>query len=93
MPVFTTFPVPQNGTMERQDYERKRARQQGMARTIYDFGMGILWTGVGVVMLFHQKFGININFDNLLANIFGGSAVLYGLFRIYRGYKSFQQGS
>jgi len=79
--------------MDRQDYEQKRARQQSITRTVYDFGMGVLWTCVGIFLLFHEKLGVALNFDNLLANIFGTACILYGLFRIYRGYKSYQQGS
>ena len=76
--------------MEREDFEQKKQRRQTMTRIIYDFGMGILWTGVGIFLLFHDKLGIKINFDDLLGRIFGGSCILYGLFRVYRGYKSFQ---
>lgn len=79
--------------MDRADFERKKQRQQSMTRVIYDFGMGILWTGVGVVLIFHDKLGIAVNFDELLGRIFGGSCILYGLFRVYRGYKALQQGS
>ena len=78
--------------MEREVFERNRQRQQSMTRIIYDLGMGLLWTGVGIFLLIHDKLGIPINFDDLLGRIFGGSCILYGLFRVYRGYKSFQQG-
>jgi hypothetical protein len=76
--------------MEREDFEQKKQRTRNMTRVIYDFAMGILWTGVGIFLLFHNKLGIQINFDDLLGQIFGGSCILYGLFRVYRGYKSFQ---
>ena len=79
--------------MQREDFEQKKQRTRGTIRVVYDFAMGILWTGVGIFLLFHDKLGIKINFDDLLGRIFGGSCILYGLFRVYRGYKSLQQGS
>ena len=79
--------------MERQDFEQKKQRTQSMTRIIYDFGMGILWTGVGIFLFLHDKLGVALNVDDLLGRIFGGSCILYGLFRAYRGYKSYQQVS
>lgn len=63
-----------------------------LMRTIYNFAMGVLWTGVGLFFLFHRKLGLDMKMnsksDILLSNIFGVAAVLYGLFRIYRGIKN-----
>jgi uncharacterized membrane protein HdeD (DUF308 family) len=60
-------------------------------RTIYNYTMGVLWLAAGIFFLFHRKWGYDLKLNNsadvLLTNIFGASAVLYGLFRIYRGYK------
>jgi hypothetical protein len=77
--------------MDRQDFNRQKTRQNNLTRTIYDLGMGLLWTAVGIFLLLHEKFGVTLNFDNLLANIFGGVCIFYGLFRVYRGYKSYKQ--
>jgi len=49
--------------------------------------MGILWLAVGGFFLLHNKFGVELNIDKVLTTIFGVSALLYGAFRIYRGYK------
>jgi hypothetical protein len=57
-------------------------------RTIYNYTMGVLWLGVGVFFLFHKKWGYDLKLDAILTNIFGVSAILYGLFRVYRGYKN-----
>lgn len=61
-------------------------------RSIYNLAMGILWTSVGVFFLFHRKWGFDMNMNKqseiLLTNIFGGAAILYGVFRIYRGIKN-----
>jgi len=49
--------------------------------------MGVLWLVLGAFFLLHEKFNINLGMDKVLTTIFGVSAVLYGSFRIYRGYK------
>jgi hypothetical protein len=49
--------------------------------------MGVLWIGVGVFVLFHEKFGYDLKLGPALGEIFGVSSILYGLFRVYRGYK------
>jgi len=60
-------------------------------RTIYDYTMGVLWLAVGIFFIFHKKWGYDLRFSDKqmpLAYIFGISAVLYGLFRVYRGFKN-----
>lgn len=58
-------------------------------RSIMDYGMGILWMGMGVFLLFNQYFKVNITdrFDPFSLKAFGAICLLYGGFRIYRGYK------
>jgi len=69
------------------DYEDKRKRTNVFLHALYDYTMGIFWLGLGGFFLLHKNFGIDLNIDNVLTTIFGISAVLYGAFRIYRGYK------
>jgi uncharacterized membrane protein HdeD (DUF308 family) len=63
-----------------------------LMRSIYNLAMGVLWTGVGLFFLFHRKWGFDMKMNNdseiILTNIFGVAAILYGLFRIYRGIKN-----
>lgn len=58
-------------------------------RSIMDLGMGILWTGMGVFLLFIKNFSpyLVLQYDENILMIFGGVCVAYGLFRIYRGIK------
>ena len=58
-------------------------------RTVYDLGMGILIFGVGLIMFFGNKLGIEriAEMDSLMRNLFGGLCILYGGFRLYRGIK------
>ena len=57
-------------------------------RSVYDYAMGILWTGLGIFVLFHKKWGYDLGLDDALRYIMGIACTLYGLFRIYRGFKN-----
>ena len=69
-------------------FDDKERKTSSWLRTIYDYTMGVLWLGVGVFFLFHQKWGYDLGVRQSLTIIFGVSSMLYGLFRIYRGYKN-----
>lgn len=58
-------------------------------RSIMDYGMGVLWMAMGVFMIFVKKFNPELaeRFDESAFRIFGVVCIVYGLFRIYRGYK------
>jgi hypothetical protein len=60
-----------------------------LMRSIMDFGMGILWTSMGIFLLFIKYFNTELQsrFDDPTMKIFGGVCIIYGGFRIYRGYK------
>jgi len=69
------------------DYEDKRRKTNIFLHSIYDYTMGVLWLCAGGFFLLYKKFGIELNIDEVLTTIFGVAAVLYGAFRIYRGYR------
>jgi hypothetical protein len=58
-------------------------------RSMMDYGMGILWFSMGVFLLFIKYFntGLETRYDDITLKIFGSICILYGGFRIYRGYK------
>ena len=66
----------------------KRKDISSRLRTMYDLTMGILWTGLGVFVLFQEKWGYDLKLGDSLKYILGISSTLYGLFRIYRGFKN-----
>lgn len=68
-------------------FDDKERNTSARLRSIYDYTMGVLWIAVGIFFLFQKKFGYDLQFNTLLTGIFGVSSLLYGLFRIYRGYK------
>ena len=69
------------------DYDDKRRKTNILLHSIYDYTMGVLWLSAGGFFLLYKKFGIELNIDTVLTTIFGIAAVLYGAFRIYRGYR------
>ena len=72
-----------------EDYEKRKRKQISQMRSLMDYGMGILFLVLGLVLLFGKLLKIKIGYDidPVLENIFGGICVLYGSWRIYRGYK------
>jgi threonine/homoserine/homoserine lactone efflux protein len=71
------------------EYEKKKRKQVSQMKSIMDYGMGILMILVGLFFLFHQTLNISIgdSSSSLLEKVFGGMCLLYGSWRIYRGYK------
>lgn len=67
-------------------------RERGFARmrNIMHVGMGILWASMGIFLLFIEKFktGLEYSFGDPLMKGFGAVCILYGLFRIYRGFRN-----
>lgn len=76
---------------EDQDKEPLSARDKGYMRmrAIMDMGMGVLWLAMGVFLLFIKEFntGLEARFDDPYMKGFGVICIVYGLFRIYRGYR------
>jgi hypothetical protein len=68
-------------------FDDKEKNTSSWMRTIYDYTMGVLWLAVGIFFLFHKTWGFDLGLQSALVIIFGVSSVLYGLFRIYRGFK------
>ena len=72
-----------------EEYEKKRRKQVSFMRSLMDFAMGIVIIFLGVLLFFHDKFKLEIN-ERLSPNIvkvLGVIFVLYGAWRVYRGYK------
>lgn len=74
-----------------EEYENKKRKQVASMKSLMDYGMGILILLLGLFFLFRRKLGnieLNEKFppDNIDI-IFGSFCLLYGAWRIYRGYK------
>ena len=67
----------------------KRDRGIVLMRSIMDYGMGLLWFSMGVFLICIKYFNANlqVRFDDPAMKAFGVICIIYGIFRIYRGFK------
>lgn len=73
---------------EFEDNPDPKTKRYILMKSIMDLGMGLIYIGVGFVILFAKKIGLNNEFvESTLGKIFAGLVILYGLWRIYRGIK------
>jgi hypothetical protein len=73
-----------------EEYEKKRRKQVSMMKSLLDYGMGFIIFILGLFFFFRNKFKISFNESfppNDIDKIFGAICILYGAWRIYRGYK------
>ena len=71
------------------DYEEQNRKRMSRMRSIMDYTMGILLLFIGLYFLSYDQLGVNV-FNRNPSNIdylIGGLFVIYGIWRIYRGYK------
>lgn len=79
--------------MALEEFEREEMSEKNKGyvrmKSIMDFGMGLLWLAMGGFLVFIKHFdtAFGARFDDPVMKIFGGVCIVYGLFRIYRGYK------
>jgi hypothetical protein len=66
---------------------RNHSKGYMLRRSIMDYGMGVIIFGIGIFFLIAPKIGVAFQVDDVFRYLFGGLCVLYGLFRVYRGYK------
>jgi hypothetical protein len=73
-----------------EEYEKKRKKQVSSMWSIRDYAAGIVIVLLGIVFFFRGYFKIELNDHfppNYMDKVFGVICVLYGAWRIYRGYK------
>ena len=73
-----------------EDYEKKKRRQVAGMKSLMDYGMGIIIVVAGLFFFFRDKFKMSFNEKfppNDMDKIFGALCIIYGAWRIYRGYK------
>jgi len=49
--------------------------------------MGFIILGIGIMLLFNNKLGMDLSIDPVMLYSFSGLCILYGSFRLYRGIK------
>jgi threonine/homoserine/homoserine lactone efflux protein len=73
-----------------EEYEKKKRKQVSVMRSMMDYGMGSIFFIFGLFFFFRGKFDIDLNKSfppNDIDKILGGIFLLYGCWRIYRGYQ------
>ena len=75
--------------MKIEEFQNDRHKQIVRMRSITNYIMGVLFLGVGVFFLIYDKVGIDMmgRKPSSMDLIIGVMFVLYGGWRIYRGYK------
>jgi hypothetical protein len=73
-----------------EEYEKKKRKQVSLMRSLMDYGMGLLILILGIFFFFRNQFDIPINKSfppDDIDKILGALCIIYGSWRIYRGYK------
>lgn len=72
-----------------EDYENQRRKQVSNMRSIMDYVMGLLFFLIGIYFLTYRSLGINIfrRQPSPVDYFIGGLFIVYGSWRMYRGYK------
>lgn len=75
-----------------EEYEQKKRKRQERMLSIMDYTMGVVMLAIGVFFLFlRDKHGLILNdymkSPNWLDKVLGGMCLIYGSWRIYRGWK------
>ena len=70
------------------EFRDKRTKSIFRTRSLIDFTMGILYSAAAFFLFFAEKIGATLDgFDIKFRYIFGALCAIYGIWRIYRGYK------
>jgi hypothetical protein len=72
------------------EYEKKKRKQVSRMKSILDYGIGSVIFIFGVFFLIRDHFNLAVNDSfppNAIDKIFGVICVVYGAWRIYRGYQ------
>lgn len=82
------MPTPERTIMQN-DYREKHRRNYHVMRTVYNITMGCVILGIGIVLLFSDRLGLDLfeSYDKTVIYSFSGLCILYGGFRLYRGIK------
>ena len=73
-----------------EEYERQKRRRLALRKSVMDYAIGVLIVLAGIFFLIRQNLELDLNNTyppNEMDKIFGVICLLYGIWRIYRGYK------
>jgi len=72
-----------------EDYQNEQRKKVARMRSFMDYVMGTLIVLIGFYFLLYERLGLNVfnRRPSVIDKFIGGIFVLYGIWRIYRGYK------
>ena len=73
-----------------EEYEKKKRKQVASMKALMDYGMGLLILLAGLFFFFRNRFKLDFNErfpPDDLDKIIGVLFIIYGVWRIYRGYR------
>ena len=73
-----------------EEYEKQKRKRLALRKSLMDYSIGVLIVLTGFFFLVRDKLKLDINSNyppNEMDKIFGVICLLYGAWRIYRGYK------
>ncbi|MBZ5859479.1 hypothetical protein [Flavihumibacter profundi] len=70
-----------------QESPDNRRKQYSLMRSILDYGMGGIILLFGFFFLFAEKLGFYFDLEPLFKYFFSFLCIIYGAWRIYRGYQ------
>jgi uncharacterized membrane protein len=72
-----------------EDYQNEQRKKMSRMRSIMDYTMGVLILLIGFYFLLYNQLGLNVfsRQPSALDKVIGAVFILYGIWRIYRGYK------
>jgi hypothetical protein len=68
------------------DPQEKRTKNYVLMRSVMDYGMGLVIVCCGIFFAIAPKLGIEFNVDPFFRYFFAVMCIVYGGWRIYRGY-------
>lgn len=72
-----------------EEFEHKVRRRESSFRSLRDYGMGIIWIILGLAFVFRKQLGVGVDSypPDYTDIILGVLFMVYGSWRVYRGYK------
>ena len=75
------------GTNPITNQRAKRDKNYLIMRSVMDYGMGLVIFGFGIFFAIAPSLGVHFNIEPFFRYFFAGMCIIYGGWRMYRGYK------
>ncbi|MDI3318188.1 hypothetical protein [Pinibacter soli] len=69
------------------NFRERKEKNYSMMRAIGDYGRGVIIFCFGIFLVFAEKLGFYFSIEPFLKYFFAAMCIIYGGWRIYRGYQ------